>query len=399
MMKRMLAALCLSVASSTAAAIGDISASSALGRRLLSEARSLENGGDYSFLTSYSIKFQGCHHVQQWNQNADEENDVRIMTKRLARFRLCPTDQCSHTKSAGCTSKFGDYVVDLDTFVEAYLEQVENERDDLCAEAYADCSEECGNGGNDDEDCLASCYDAYGVSYCQNYNNNNGDNNNNGEGGNDFNVREYAACAQFDMPEGYNYYNQDEGGDGNNNNGGGRRRRLEDGQGGGEVQYYIGAFCADQGGEIHLGLFTDDTCTTFAQNGYSQFYAAMGYEMPYSESSLITTRCLACVEMNDNGNYQSKEVCENSYAMAGKCETRMEIDYPNESSCNYIEGIKIIREDGVIRTSSTKKSKTAAVAIGLFTTTSVLLAAYVYYLRTKLARAQINLSAASQPLT
>ena len=64
-----------------------------------------------------------------------------------------------------------------------------------------------------------------------------------------------------------------------------------------------------------------------------------------------------------------------------------------------IEGIKIIREDGVIRTSATKKSKAAAVTIGLFTTTSVLLAAYVYYLRTKLGRAQINLAAAAHPLT
>ena len=76
----------------------------------------------------------------------------------------------------------------------------------------------------------------------------------------------------------------------------------------------------------------------------------------------------------------------------------MSIEYPNESSCNYIEGIKIIRQDGVIRTSTTKKSKAAAVAIGLFTTLAVLLAGYVYYLRTKLGRAQINLAAASQPL-
>ena len=167
-----------------------------------------------------------------------------------------------------------------------------------------------------------------------------------------------------------------------------------------EVQYYIGAFCADQGGEVHLGLFTDDTCTSFANNGDSLFSNAMGYSMPYSETSLITNRCVACsVTDGDNGAYATSELCSTTYQMAGKCETKMSIDYPNESSCNYIEGIKIIREDGVIRTSSTKKSKSAAVAIGLFTTLSVLLAAYVFYLRTKLARAQINLAASSTPLT
>jgi hypothetical protein len=77
----------------------------------------------------------------------------------------------------------------------------------------------------------------------------------------------------------------------------------------------------------------------------------------------------------------------------------MNIDYPNESSCSYIEGIKIIREDGVIRTSAVKKSKAAAVSIGAFLTISVLLAGYVYYLRTKLGRARVNLSAASHTLT
>ena len=77
----------------------------------------------------------------------------------------------------------------------------------------------------------------------------------------------------------------------------------------------------------------------------------------------------------------------------------MNVDYPNESSCNYIEGIKIIREDGVIRTSSVKQSKAAAVGIGLFSTAAVLLSGYVFYLRTKLSRAQINLAASTQALT
>jgi hypothetical protein len=263
----------------------------------------------------------------------------------------------------------------MDTFVEAYLETLENDKEELCSDAYNDCTEQC--GGNDG-DCMSSCYDSYDMSFCYQQDDN--------EDG--FDAKEYAACQQFDLPENQNnYYNDDEDGQ--------RRRKLEEE----EVNYYIGAFCADQGGEIHLGLFTDDTCTTFASNGYSMFKNAMGYSMPYSENSLVSTRCLTCGQADDNGNYENREVCENTYQMAGKCETRMTIDYPNESSCNYIEGIKIIREDGVIRTSAVRKSKAAAVCIGLFTTMSVLLAAYVYYLRTKLQRAQINLAASAQPLT
>ena len=73
----------------------------------------------------------------------------------------------------------------------------------------------------------------------------------------------------------------------------------------------------------------------------------------------------------------------------------MNVYYPNEAACSYIEGIKIIREDGVIRTSATKKSKAASISIGCFLTIAVLLAGYVYYLRTKLSRAKINLNASS----
>ena len=106
------------VAVVTTTAETSIRSSSRAGQLLLQKAqRELnenDNGSaDYSYIAEYSIKFQGCHHVQQWNDNVDEENDVRIMTKRLARFRLCPTDQCSNDKSSGCTSKYGDYIVDV----------------------------------------------------------------------------------------------------------------------------------------------------------------------------------------------------------------------------------------------------------------------------------------------
>jgi hypothetical protein len=345
---------------------GEILVNSKLGKSILSQARRLDDGDDYAFVGDYSIKFQGCHHVQQWNEDADDEDSVRIKTKRLARFRLCPVDTCSDNKSAGCTSKYGDYVVDMNTFVTSYLTGAANEKEAICEATGEDCNGVC---GNDDSDCMYECYEGYDATFCL-------DANDDAEDGG-FDAQDYAECAQYDL------------------SGGGRR--LEDG---GDNQYYIGPYCADQGGEIHLGVFTDDTCTTYASSGESMFYSIKGYELPYSDDSLISTRCFDCAESDGNGGYQTKETCTDLYSYSGKCETKMSgNDYPNESSCGYIEGIKIIREDGVIRTSTTRKSKTAAVAIGLFMTLSVLLAGYVYYLRTKLGRAQINLSAATMPLS
>ena len=389
------ALLFISTTATTTAAVRssnpDISAQSTLGRKLLAHAVPVDNNNnnngdarfleenDY-FLNSYSIKFQGCHHVQQWNEYADEEDDVRIMTKRLARFRLCPSDQCSNEKSAGCNSKYGDYIVDMDTFVASYLEAMEEDKENLCNEVKEDCEGYCGGGGDENYECAYDCYDGYDAAFCLNQQDQNGE----------FNAQQYAQCSQLDIDLSA-YNNNDDGNNNNNNNG---NRRLEEDQ----VQYYVGAYCADQGGEVRLGIFTDDTCTTFVNNGAGLFYSATGYALPYSQDSLVSNRCFECQGNNGDGNYYTKEVCSSVYAMSGKCETRMAIDYPNESSCNYIEGVKIIRQDGVIRTSTTRKSKSAAVAIGLFTTLSVLLAAYVFYLRTKLSRAQINLAAASQPL-
>ena len=108
---------------------------------------------------------------------------------------------------------------------------------------------------------------------------------------------------------------------------------------------------------------------------------------------------MTCLEPSENyhdDGYQPeenvKEICSNIYSASGKYKSKMPVDYSNESACTYIEGIAIIREDGVIRTSTKRKSKAAAVSIGIFTTVAVLLAGYVYYLRTKLGRAKINLS-------
>ena len=135
---------------------GGIPSRSPAGRRLLSAARRLENegdngngngngnGDDYSFVSAFSLKFQGCHQISQWNAasgGGDGDGDsARVRSKRLVRFRLCPTGSCdggsgsdgcsssssvpSASSSATATGGYGDYIVDLGTFVAAYWEGV-----------------------------------------------------------------------------------------------------------------------------------------------------------------------------------------------------------------------------------------------------------------------------------
>jgi len=118
MMKSLFLLWAVSVAV-VATAMPEISVQSALGRNLLSKARRIgedeDNNNDednqwyYDWVAGYSVKFQGCHQVKQWNMNADDESDIKIATKRLIRFRLCPSSSCSANKAAGCSKAYGDY--------------------------------------------------------------------------------------------------------------------------------------------------------------------------------------------------------------------------------------------------------------------------------------------------
>jgi hypothetical protein len=387
----------------------EIRANSDVGAALLKHARRLDNNNeeegdddsmasfDASYLMDYSLKFQGCHHIPEWNKYADGSDDLRISTHRLVRFRLCPAASCQNSKSAGCSSKYGDYIVDLNTFVYSFLYAQSEARQAACNQHQATCEAMC-DGGDDESSCQYQCFAGYGLSYCMQ--------DENASAEELFDPLNFAQCTQFDLANNGGYYNN-------------ANRDLQDYYG----YYYLGPYCADQGGSVHLGLFADNTCTTFQQNGEELFYSTMGFELPYSSESLITYDCVSCTETvsvkgqangnegendyyNNNeeaeeaaaGDYyysdvdQVKYFCEAIYATSGKCESKMTIDSMNEAACNYIEGIKIVRESGVIRTHSVRSSKTAAVTIGLFTTLAVLLGAYVFYLRNKLGRAKISLS-------
>jgi hypothetical protein len=199
----------------------------------------------------------------------------------------------------------------------------------------------------------------------------------------EFNLAEYVECRKAEIK---------------NNNG----RRLNEQN----VEYFIGPYCAEQGGAIFLGLFTDDKCTNYAdEDGGATVYSSLsGSTLPYAAESILSLDCISCKEpqeLNQDGNDGEDadeviEMCEQIYNMAGKCEEGLlatgYVSQANNNACNYISGIKVVRKDGIITQVGSKANKTASIFIGIFVVAFVLLAAYVYYLKTKLDRASINLS-------
>lgn len=382
----------LSAATATAAAKSSrklkqpkssITAESTVGQKVLSKARRLDENEeiDYTWVANMSLKFQGCYHTQQWNEEADGEEDLRIATQRLVRFRLCPTETCAMESAAGCGSGYGDYVIGMQEYLEAYFEAVQQDQEYNCEyeKEYGDCAN-CDNA-DDEEICEYDCYMAKGMEYCVDKNPYEDDEQEEEEDQFE-NLQEFAECKDFEFQ--------------NNDN----RRRLDED----EVEYFVGPYCSENGGGIYLGLFTDDTCSQFADDyGGRETYVTLSYgkSLPYSESTMIGSECMSCKEPQDanenNDNDQEdedevKESCEQLYEGAGKCEYGLDIQYPNNYGCNFMEGIKIVRKNGAIVQGAGASNTTASVFIGLFAASFVLLGGYSYYLKTKLDRAKINIS-------
>ena len=152
-----------------AAPKASITAGSKVGQKVLSKARRLENAEneeiDFTWVADMSLKFQGCYHTQTWNEEADGEEDVRISTQRLVRFRLCPSDTCSMESAYGCKEGYGDYVISMEAYLEAYFEAVEQDQEYNCQneKENGDCN--CENA-DDEEICEYECFMSKGMEYC-----------------------------------------------------------------------------------------------------------------------------------------------------------------------------------------------------------------------------------------
>ncbi|KAL7536671.1 hypothetical protein ACHAXR_009420 [Thalassiosira sp. AJA248-18] len=382
----------------------EISATSDLGRSLLSQSRRLdENDNDedvYTWIAGYSLKFQGCRHHTSFNLNADDEDDVKASTTKLAHFRLCPSNSCETWLGGGCSSNYGDYVVPLATFAEAYVEGQQRAVEYQC-QMYmyenCDCTEDDDkDDGFNREYCEYDCYaNSKKMKDCVDRNPYDDDE----ESGSrdEFRAQEYAECSEWEIPE-----TDDD--DGNRRQ---RRRSLEEDEEE-ESQYYIGPYCSANGGAVYLGLYTDDTCTNFADsnNGKTTYKTLHPYaeELPYSSTSLITSDCVTCIEQedpnrrdeedDDNAEDQGPEVsdqCGKLYESAGKCESSINVNKsgmtsdPNTNACSYINGIKFTKVNGVVEMST---SKAATFWIVAFAMVFIGLAGVIYKLREQVEEAK-----------
>lgn len=241
----------------------------------------------------------------------------------------------------------------MEDFLVAYANRMEVEEKYSCQNVLDDC--ECGGDDGDengDNDCEYNCFVDAGLDHCV------GDGDVNDDGS-QVDIRDYAECQALDM----------EGDD--------------DGE-----QYYIGLKCSDNGQGIGLGIFTDEEC--MVEKNYSDGDSSF----PYQDTSFVTSECITCAEpqlYEDNeeegdDNYERlSEICSTNYDEAAKCETYMNLDYPDYNACDLIDNIPL-----GVRQSKTKNTVAALYVASVFFLAAAVLAGTAMYLVQNAKKRQIN---------
>lgn len=271
--------------------------------KLLEKAKETENSQIHRNLeqveldiSGYEIKFQQCQFVKAYDDELaeDEESKTVLATKRFVVFRLCPSGSCE-----SCAYNFGEYVIDMDTYLEAATEYFVQDREGMCGlceeVCYAD-DDYTKTVGADYVDC-DSCVD-----YCAYFENMD-------ENGVYMESYEFAQCQQI--------YADDNGN-----------------------IIAAGAICSNNGAVIKIGAFKDEDCYQVNKNVDVEDYLENGlkFDNDILEKVVDVDSCVSCTakeyeipEQNDQQNDEAEEVqvnqmCENIYDAAAKCESKYGFD-------------------------------------------------------------------------
>lgn len=123
-------------------------------RRRLDDAEE-EQEEEFAFLGNYNLKLVGCQSsLSEPIVSEDGEYEYAAVL-----VRLCPASDCASDTDAGCKDGYGDMLVGMQTFVEAYFEEQEDDENDgnddknFEVDKFAKCEEynpdEYNNGDDD----------------------------------------------------------------------------------------------------------------------------------------------------------------------------------------------------------------------------------------------------------
>jgi len=270
-----------------------------------SQLRRLDQEEGEIDLTNYSVKFEQCQFVKTYSDDlADDEDATTVLqTQRFVIFRLCPDNYCE-----SCQYNYGEYVIDLETYLEAtveYQQELQEQMCEACQEYYEEQQQEAEEEEEEDggrrrrklvDIDYETCYDE-----CQKIENM--------EENGYVDAVNFLECQMVYDPE-------DDGGE----------------------ALYAGPICSSNGSKIKIGVFLDEECNQVDANKDVEDYLkdGDGYQMKLSHALLKTIyaedTCISCLEPQEENEDEDEdedaeeeekettEMCRNLYEAAAKCE-------------------------------------------------------------------------------
>jgi len=318
---------------------------SQLGRRLEEAEEEEAEEEEYKVdISGYSLKFEQCQFVKAYDDNlAGEDSDSVLATRRFVIFRLCPSSSSGSCDS--CSYNFGEYIVDLEEYLDATVEYQKEMQEEMC-----NACQECNNWQDYADDNAQADGDERRLDYsgvsvdCDSC---------------------YDECMKIENMEDNGYIDATEFLE---------CQMVYDPEDDGLSALYAGPMCASNGSKIKIGIFTDDECNVPDSDKDVDDYLmdGDGVGMKLSHALLKTvysSECISCLkpeeeeeeeeeEQNDDAAQEEKEpevleMCEQLYDAAAKCEKTNGFDdgygnydgYANQLAqeevvCDFVESLK-----------------------------------------------------------
>jgi len=88
-------------------------------------------------LTARSFKYSGCAAIKAFDPDRAADNGNPMVVDTYAVFRLCPEDTCNKYSLTGCGKNYGEYVVEMSTYLQFMLDFYEEHYAAYCDYCYA----------------------------------------------------------------------------------------------------------------------------------------------------------------------------------------------------------------------------------------------------------------------
>jgi hypothetical protein len=236
-------------------------------------------------MAAKAFKYSGCAAIKEF----DNENGNPLVMNTYAVFRLCPAESCNKYSMKGCGKNYGEYVVEMKTYLSSILDYYEYRYEDYCC--YCEpCDWEY---QKEAKNALQECYDLRNdqewqqnkqqqqTNWEEYYDANNGDMSgwNNGYGGSTTSAQsqqQYTSGNEQGQYRNANYYNnadnqeeatEDNNGNSNNKNSNNSQQNYKNGASYNGNQYYGSYYSANQNYNVKYQANDDEDDDQAMQNG------------------------------------------------------------------------------------------------------------------------------------